>query len=224
MARAPASRTMARSLVPRDHAPNNRDHNRRLPAGSDLRRTARSGCRLAPMVRNGRQEHGIAGEGTARVVCAGGEAKQGQTRSIWQRPRNVKWGVKICEAVYSTPSVAGGKILRRRRGARKRSSPVLDAATGKLLWQWKAPARKFPHDIDGFSIGISEIPQQMGVCSSAAVDGDRVYFVSNRFEVVCLDVHGQRAGPRPARRGSCGSSTCGTSWACFPATRPTARR
>ena len=30
----------------------------------------------------------------------------------------------------------------------------------------------------------------MGVCSTATVDGDRVYFVSHRFEVVCLDVNG----------------------------------
>jgi hypothetical protein len=30
----------------------------------------------------------------------------------------------------------------------------------------------------------------MGVCSTATIDGDRVYFVSHRFEVVCLDVNG----------------------------------
>jgi outer membrane protein assembly factor BamB len=70
-----------------------------------------------------------------------------------------------------------------------------DAATGKRLWQWKAPPRKVPRNIDGFSIGIGEIPQQIGVCSSAAVDGDRVYFVSNRFDVVCLDAAGQPPGP-----------------------------
>ena len=35
------------------------------------------------------------------------------------------------------------------------------------------------------------------------MDGDRVYFVNHRCEVVCLDVHGAAAGgPPPAADGS----------------------
>ena len=48
----------------------------------------------------------------------------------------------------------------------------LDAATGKRLWQWQAPPREVPNTIDGFSIGIGTIPPQIGVCPSAAVDGE----------------------------------------------------
>ena len=110
--------------------------------------------------------------------------------------QGVKWGRKICEAVYSTPSVAGGKIFVGGMEPENGLFMCLDAATGRLLWQWKAPPRKIPHNIGGFSIGVSEIPEKMGVCSSAAVDGDRIYFVSNRFDVVCLDVHGQPPGPK----------------------------
>jgi outer membrane protein assembly factor BamB len=105
--------------------------------------------------------------------------------------RNIRWGVRIGNAIYSTPSIAKGKIFV---GGKERENGIfvcLEAATGKLLWKWKAPAKKFPNDIDGFHIGIHEIPAQMGVCSTAAIDGDRVYFVSHRFEVVCLDVNGQ---------------------------------
>jgi outer membrane protein assembly factor BamB len=111
--------------------------------------------------------------------------------------RNVKWGVKLANALYSTPSISKGKIFV---GGMERQNGVfmcLDAGSGKVLWKWSAPAKKFPKDIDGFQLGIYGIPQQMGVCSTATVDGDRVYFVSHRFEVLCFDVNGT-PGTEPA--------------------------
>ena len=112
---------------------------------------------------------------------------------------NVKWGVKLGNAFYSTPSVAGGKVYVGGLDDTNGIFVCFDAASGKRLWQWKAPPREVPHNIDGFSIGIGSIPQEIGVCSSAAVEGDRVYFVSNRFDVVCLDAAGSRAKPGEAR-------------------------
>ena len=113
--------------------------------------------------------------------------------------RNVRWGVRVGSAVYSTPSIAEGKVFV---GAMEQGNGLmvcLEAATGRVLWKWKAPPKKFPHDIDGFQLGINEIPAQMGVCSSPAISGGRVYFVSHRFEVVCLDVNGLRREPGEAR-------------------------
>ena len=108
--------------------------------------------------------------------------------------KNVKWGVKVGNAIYSTPAIVGGKIYVGGMEERQGTFVCLDAATGKPLWKWKAPAREFPRTIDGFLIGVHEIPPQMGVCSSAAVDGDHVYFVTNRFDLVCLDTNGETAG------------------------------
>jgi len=113
--------------------------------------------------------------------------------------KNVKWGVKVCEAFYSTPSVAGGKVFIGGMEPDHGVFVCLDAATGKVLWQWKAPAREIPTYIDGFLIGSSREPAKLGVCSSAIVDGNRVYFVSNRFDVVCLDVRGEPAGPEAGK-------------------------
>jgi outer membrane protein assembly factor BamB len=110
--------------------------------------------------------------------------------------KNVQWGVKVCDAFYSTPSVAGGKVFIGGLEGRDGVFVCLEAASGKVLWRWKASPREVPRRINGFSVGISEIPQQLGVCSTAAIDGDRAYFVSNRFEVVALEVNGQPPGPR----------------------------
>ena len=104
---------------------------------------------------------------------------------------NVKWGVKVGTAFFSTPSVARGKVFVGGLDGQQGIFVCLDAATGKRLWQWQAPPREVPGTIDGFSIGLSTIPHQIGVCSSAAIDGDRLYFVSNRCDLMCLDVAGQ---------------------------------
>ena len=127
------------------------------------------------------------------------------TKQIKQRTidlstaKNVKWGVKVCDAFFSTPSVAGGKVFIGGLESQDGIFACLDAATGKLLWKWQAPPRKAPRRINDFEIGISVIPQLLGVCSSAAVEGDRIYFVSNRFDVICLDARGQPSGPEAGK-------------------------
>ncbi len=126
--------------------------------------------------------------------------KRGLERSIdLSTSKNVKWGVKACDAFYSTPSVAGGRIFLGGLEATNGVFVCLDEATGKLLWKWQAPPRTVPKEIDGFSIGIGVIPHQIGVCSTAAVEGDRLYFVSNRFDVLCLDARGQPPGPEAGK-------------------------
>ena len=112
---------------------------------------------------------------------------------------NVRWGVKLCDAIYSTPAVVGGKVFVGGMESGKGVFFCLDAATGRTLWRWEAPAREVPKAIDGFSLGIHGIPAQMGVCASAAVDGDRVYFVDNRFDVVCLDAQGAASEGKPGQ-------------------------
>jgi outer membrane protein assembly factor BamB len=54
-----------------------------------------------------------------------------------------------------------------------------DAATGKFLWQ--AVHDKLPEP------DINDTPKH-GVASSPAVEGDRLYYVSNRCEVICANV------------------------------------
>ena len=61
----------------------------------------------------------------------------------------------------------------------------LDEKTGDLLWQLVIP-----------KLGAGKVSdwEYIGVCSSPAVYGDRAYVVTNRCEVVCLDVKGLTDG------------------------------
>ena len=67
---------------------------------------------------------------------------------------------------------------------------VFDAASGSLRWQ--AAHAKLEAGNDW--------PLQ-GLCSTPYVDGDRVYYVSNRAEVVSADADGFRDGKTTALRG-----------------------
>ena len=117
--------------------------------------------------------------------------------------KNVKWGVKVCRRLLLHAFRGRGKGVRRRGRSRKTGfSTALDAATGKLLWQWKAPARKIPHVINDFVRSVSAASRPSSGCARRPPSiGDRVYFVSNRFEVVCLDAQGRprEAAGRQAR-------------------------
>lgn len=126
-----------------------------------------------------------------------GEKDTQAGRIRMETTRNVKWAAKLCQAIYSTPAVAGGKIFIGGRQADLGLLMCLDEKTGRLLWQWQGPARPVPTYIDGFHIGIGPNPKALGVCSTPVVDKERVYFVTHSFKVMCLDVNGQPNGPEP---------------------------
>ena len=113
--------------------------------------------------------------------------------------KNVKWARKLCQAMYSTPVVAGGRIFVGGRQGDQGLLMCLEEPTGRLLWQWQGPAKEVPYKIGGWIIGISVNPHELGVCSSPTVEGDRVYFVTHSFQVLCLDVKGQPAGPEAGK-------------------------
>ncbi len=107
---------------------------------------------------------------------------------------NIKWSVPLGESCYSTPVVAQGKVLLGTNNVRPRDPKhegdrgvmfCLDEADGSLVWQLVVPKL----DEDRFF----DWPLA-GMCSTATVEGDRIYTVTNRDEVVCLDLHGMANG------------------------------
>lgn len=109
-----------------------------------------------------------------------------------EKKTNVKWVSSLGSQSYGNPVVAGGQVyigtnnegLRDpKQGGDRGVLMAFDEKTGDFLWQ--ATHEKL-------SAGrVNDWPYQ-GVCSSPAVEGDKVYYVSNRAELLCLDAKGFR--------------------------------
>ncbi len=122
-----------------------------------------------------------------------GQTKSGSGEIDPATTRNLKWAVRLGSLSYGNPTVAGGRVFvgtnneapRDPRHTGDRSIlAVFNAADGGFLWQLVIPklADKF-QDNEG-----------LGLLSSPTVEQDRVYLVSSRCEVLCLDVHGLADG------------------------------
>jgi len=107
---------------------------------------------------------------------------------------NVKWTAPLGSATWSTPIVAQGKVFigtnnQSPRDPRHKGDRgilfCLDEETGELLWQLVVPKLGPDPYFDW---------PQTGIVSPVTVEGDFVYVVSNRGEVICLDIHGQSNG------------------------------
>jgi len=108
----------------------------------------------------------------------------------------VRWSARLGTESYGNPTVAGGRVfvgtnngsLRDPRITGDRSVVMcFDDATGEFLWQLVVPKMPEKDNFNGDHQGL-------GICSSPTVDGDRVYCVTNRCEIVCLDVKGMADG------------------------------
>ena len=128
----------------------------------------------------------------------GGTAQRNMTSSIKNLPeswdvksgKNIKWKVQIGSTSNGNPVVADGKIFLGTNNANPRNSEIqgdkgvllcLRESDGKFLW----------HAVtDKLESGFENDWPEQGVCSSPAVEGKRLYYVSNRGELICLDTEG----------------------------------
>ena len=102
--------------------------------------------------------------------------------------KNVKWAARIGDFCCGTPAVAAGKVFIGGMINKEGVLKCFDEATGKLLWQWTEPCRT---DLQADAMNFRHFPKSLGVCSTPAVDGDRLYFVDQNCVVECLDINGQ---------------------------------
>jgi outer membrane protein assembly factor BamB len=109
--------------------------------------------------------------------------------------KNVKWVAKLGTQSYGNPTIADGRLFIGTNNAWPHFREdmtgdygvllCLNQQTGKRLWSLfnaKLAAGKVS-DWD-----------QVGLCCSPTVDGNCVYIVTNRCEVVCLDAGGDGKG------------------------------
>src|SRR5262249_54884438 len=105
------------------------------------------------------------------------------------KEKNVKWAAALGSKAYGGPVIAGGGIFVGTHKGPPRGKSIkgdkgvmtcFRESDGKFLWQ-------IVHDkLDNEANDcILE-----GVASTPYVEGDRLYYVSNRCELVCADVAG----------------------------------
>jgi outer membrane protein assembly factor BamB len=113
---------------------------------------------------------------------------------------NVRFIARLGSENYSAPVVAGGRIFvgtndedlddPRFRPTEGGVFMCLDERTGALVWRLVVPKL----EIDRAKVSEDFDAMNLGICSTATVEGDRVYLVTNRCEVVCLDADGLADG------------------------------
>jgi outer membrane protein assembly factor BamB len=108
--------------------------------------------------------------------------------------KNVKWMAELGSQSYGNPVVAGGQIYvgtnnellrNKKEGGDRGVVMCFRESDGQFLWQ---------HTNEKLAAGRALDWPFQGVCSSPLVEGDRLYYVSNRAELVCLDVKGDGKG------------------------------
>jgi outer membrane protein assembly factor BamB len=141
--------------------------------------------------------------------------------------KNIKWIANLGDQSYSTPIVANGHVLIGTNNERPRDVKhqgdrgvfmCFNERDGSLAWQLVVPKLEDDPYLDWPKVGMA---------SAATVEGDRVYLLSNRGEVLCLDLKGMSDGndgpyrdeaKHMAPRGSApimpGPSDADIIWAC----------
>jgi outer membrane protein assembly factor BamB len=108
--------------------------------------------------------------------------------------KNVKWSAALGTECYASPVIGSGKVLigtnnnvpRDPRHIGDRGVMLcLNESDGSLAWQLVVP--KLEGDI------FLDWPNA-GICSPVTIEGDRAYTVTNRDEVVALDLAGMANG------------------------------
>ncbi len=108
--------------------------------------------------------------------------------------KNVRWVATLGSQSYGNPVVAGGKVFVGTNNESFKNPKLLGdrgvlmafrESDGEFLWQ--STHEKL------LAGRVNDWPYQ-GVCSSPLVEGKRLYYVSNRCELICLDTEGFRDG------------------------------
>jgi outer membrane protein assembly factor BamB len=112
--------------------------------------------------------------------------------------QNVRWVARLGSQTLGNATVAGGKVFigsndyaladPKYRSTGGGTLRCFDEATGRRLWKLVVPRATIQRDELKFD------HMDLGICSSPAVDGNRVYVVTNRCELLCLDANGMADG------------------------------
>jgi outer membrane protein assembly factor BamB len=111
--------------------------------------------------------------------------------------KNIKWKAAVGSKSYGNPVIAGGFVfIGTNNEAHYDPQQIADGgnelcfaeADGKFLWQ---------HYNAKLAAGrVNDWPQE-GLCATSFVEGDRLYYPTNRCEVWCWDISPLKSGGKP---------------------------
>lgn len=119
-----------------------------------------------------------------------GKLKSGTEEIDMSTTKNVKWVAKLGSQSYGNASIADGKVFVGTNNDVPRNGKyegdrsimmVFDEKTGDFMWQLVIPK---------LASGKVNDWENLGLLSSPTIEGDRVYLVTSRCEVMCLDANG----------------------------------
>ena len=140
----------------------------------------------------------VLAQGAGQVVMFGNDASRNMVSGEKGLPakwdpetgENILWSAQLGSQSYGGPIVAGGKVFVGTNNEALRNPKLtgdrgvlmtFDARDGRFLWQAAYPKLAAGR--------VNDWPLQ-GICSSPAVEGDRIYYVSNRAELIAADTEG----------------------------------
>ena len=107
---------------------------------------------------------------------------------------HLDWSARLGTEAHSTPVISNGRVFIGTNNNEPRDTKhqgdrgvlmCFNEEDGSILWQLVVPKRSEDRYFDWPNSGIS---------SPATIEGDRVYIVTNRGELACLDVRGLSDG------------------------------
>ena len=107
---------------------------------------------------------------------------------------NVLWSQPVGSQAYGGPTVTNGRVYVGTNNESRRNPAIegdkgvvmaFEADSGSFLWQMVHPKLS--------SGRVNDWPLQ-GICSTAFMEGDRIYYISNEAHIVCLDARGFKDG------------------------------
>jgi outer membrane protein assembly factor BamB len=108
--------------------------------------------------------------------------------------KNVKWMAQLGSQSYGNVVVSGGMVFVGTNNEGLRNPKVTGDKGVLMAFRESDGAFMWQMVHDKLASGrVNDWPYQ-GVASSPLVDGNRVYYVSNRAELMCLDTQGFRDG------------------------------
>lgn len=127
-------------------------------------------------------------------ISGGDESEENEDEINRASATGCRWVVTLGSESYGTPTIGNGLVLVGTNNEKPRNPAIVgdrgvvmafDEKTGSFRWQLTVPKLPGGDEIDW---------EYLGICSSTLIHGDRGYVVTNRAEVVCLDLKGLADG------------------------------